>query len=97
MGLFKNKAGGRQPRPRGDSMDVFVKCEKCGELIKTHIVKGYELIPTYADQGPSYTLNKELIGAKCPNSVQLHMEFDGAKRVVSQSVEGGEFQETREL
>ncbi len=97
MGLFKKKAGGRQSRPRGDSMDVYVKCEKCGEIIKTHIVKGNELIPTYSDEGPSYTLNKELIGSQCPNRVQLHMEFDGAKRVLSQTVEGGEFQEIKDL
>ncbi len=97
MALFKKRSGSRRARPIGDSMDVYVKCDKCSEIIKTHIVKGHELIPTYSEQEPAYTLNKELIGSKCPNRVQLHMEFDGAKRMLSKDVTGGEFQEMKEL
>jgi hypothetical protein len=97
MGLFKKKSGGAKPRPKGGHMDVYVKCDKCSEIIKTHIVMGNELIPTYSDEGPAYTLRKELIGSQCPNRVQLTIEFDGAKRILSQDVSGGEFQEMKEL
>ena len=97
MGLFKKKSGGAKPRPKGGHMVVYIKCDKCGEIIKTHIVMGNELIPTYADEGPAYTLRKELIGSKCPNRVQLNIEFDGAKRIVSQDISGGELQEIKEL
>ena len=97
MGLFKKKSGSAKPRPRGGHMDVYVKCEKCGEIIKTHIVLVHELIPTYADKGPAYTLRKELIGSRCPNRVHLSMDFDGAKRIISRDVEGGVFQQMTEL
>ena len=97
MGLFKKKSGGAKPRPGGGHMDIYVKCGKCGEMIKTHIVMAHELIPTYDDSGPAYTLRKELIGSLCPNRIQLAMDFDGAKRILSQDVSGGEFQEAKDL
>jgi hypothetical protein len=97
MGLFSKRSGKKSARPRGDSMDVYVTCDRCGEVIKTHIIKGSELIPTYADEGPAYTLRKELIGSKCPNRVQLSMEFDQGKRMTSREVTGGVFKEMAEL
>jgi hypothetical protein len=97
MGLFKKKKGDGKPGPQGGHMDIYVKCGKCGEVIKTHIVMGHELIPTYEEGGAVYILRKELIGARCPNRIQLVMDFDGAKRIISRQVSGGEFQEMKEL
>lgn len=98
MGLFsKKQSGARRTGGRADSMDIFVKCDRCGELIKTHIIMGNELIATYSEEGPAYTLRKELIGSKCPNRVQIYMEFDGAKRIISQDITGGTFHDMKEL
>jgi hypothetical protein len=97
MGLFSKQPGKKKPRPRGDSMNIYVKCDRCGEIIKTHIIKGNEIVPTYSEEGPAYFLRKELIGAKCPNRVLLTMEFDEAKRIISRDVSGGTFQEMTEL
>ena len=97
MGIFSKKSGKKRASVHSDSMDVYVKCNRCGEIIKTHIFKGHELYPTYSEEGPAYTLKKELIGSKCPNRVQLYMEFDGAKRILSQDVTGGAIQDMEEL
>jgi len=97
MGLRSKHRGRSRAGPRGDSMDIYVKCDRCGEIIKTHIFKGNELYPTYADEGPAYTLRKELIGSRCPNRVQLYMEFDGAKRIIRQDVTGGMVQDMKDL
>jgi hypothetical protein len=97
MSLFSKKNKKKKVRVSGDSMDIYVKCDKCGELIKTHIIKGNELVATYADEGPAYTLRKELIGSRCPNRIQLSMDFDSAKRTTSRDVSGGTFQEMEEL
>ena len=97
MGLFSKRSGGRRVNSREDSMDIYVKCDRCGEVIKTHIIKGNELAATYSEEGPSYTLRKELIGSRCPNRVQLYMEFDVAKRITCQDISGGTFQEMKEL
>lgn len=97
MGIFSKRSDKRKVHARGDSMDIYVKCDRCGEIIKTHIIKGNEIVPTYSEEGPTYTLRKELIGSKCPNRVQLYMEFDAVKRITSQEITGGTFQEMDEL
>jgi len=54
-------------------------------------------MPTYDETGPAYMLRKELIGSQCPNRIQLSMDFDGAKRIISHEVTGGEYQEMKAL
>jgi hypothetical protein len=97
MGLHSRRQKGKKTGMRGDSMDLYVRCDRCGEIIKTHIFMGNELYPTYDDAGPAYTLRKELIGAKCPNRVQLYMEFDSARRLTRQEVTGGTLQDMKDL
>jgi len=97
MGLFKKKANAGSPGPRGDHMEIYVKCDRCGEIIKTHIIMGHALMPTYEEQGPAYILKKELIGSRCPNRVQLSFSFDRAKRVLSREITGGSFQEAKRV
>jgi len=97
MGLFSKRLDKKKAHPRGDSMDIYIRCDRCGEVIKTHIIKGSELVPTYSEEGPAYTLRKELIGYKCPNRVHLSIDFDTAKRITSQEITGGTFQEMTEL
>ncbi len=50
-----------------------------------------DLAPTYKDDGPAYILKKELIGASCPNRINLHLEFDRNYRKISEEITGGHF------
>jgi len=34
---------------------------------------------------------KELIGASCPNRINLHLEFDRSYRKISEEISGGHF------
>jgi hypothetical protein len=97
MGKREKRSRAKRAGGRGESMDIYIRCDRCGEIIKTHVFMGSELYPTYADEGPAYTLRKELIGSKCPNRVQLSMDFDAAKRITSQEASGGTIQETKSL
>ena len=97
MGLFSKGSGKKRAPSRGGSMDIYVKCDRCGEIIKTHIIMGSECVPTYNDEGPAYILRKELIGSKCPNRVQLSMDFDGMKRIINREISGGTIQDMAEL
>jgi hypothetical protein len=97
MGLFKKSAKAKSKQPRGDHMEIYVKCDRCGEIIKTHIVMGHELMPTYEEQGPAYLLKKELIGYRCPNRIQIAVSFDASKRIISRDITGGTFRELKEL
>ncbi len=97
MGLFKKKANAGSQRPQGDHMEIYVKCDRCGEIIKTHIVMGHELMPTYEEQGPAYILKKELVGSRCPNRVRIAVSFDSSKHIISHDITGGSFRELKEL
>jgi len=55
------------------------------------IRKYNDLAPTYKDDGPAYILKKELIGASCPNRINLHLEFDRNYRKISDEITGGHF------
>ena len=96
MGLFKGKKE-KRPRPQGGHMEIYVMCDRCGEVIKTHIVTAQELMPTYDEQGPAYLLKKELIGSRCPNKILISVYFDHAKRILSKEIAGGTFQDMKAL
>ena len=70
---------------------TYSQCEKCGEKFRTLIRKYNDLTPTYKDEGPAYILKKELIGASCPNQINLHLEFDRGYRKISEEITGGHF------
>jgi len=55
------------------------------------IRKGNDLAPTYKNEGPAFILRKELIGASCPNRINLHLEFDGNYRKISEEITRGHF------
>jgi hypothetical protein len=97
MGLFSKRSGNRKGGLLGDSMDIYVMCDRCGEIFKTHVIRGSELFPTYDEEGPAYLLRKELIGSKCPNRIQLYIEFNGAKQIIKQETTGDSIQEIKEL
>jgi len=97
MGLLSKRSGKMRGSGRRGSIEIYVKCDRCEEIIKTHIFKVNELYPTYSEEGPAYTLRKELIGSKCPNRVQLYMEFNGAKQIIRKDITGGTIQDIREL
>jgi hypothetical protein len=82
-----------------------VKCDRCGELIRSRVEKAYELEAEYElsnghaqeeDQEPKpsgYTLHKELVGAGCQNLIHLTMHFDAHRCGNTRSIEGGMFVE----
>ena len=74
-GFFKKLFGKREEDSSG-LLWVYSQCDKCGEKFRTLIRKYNDLAPTYKDDGPAYILRKELIGASCPNRVNLYLEFD---------------------
>ena len=70
---------------------IYTQCDECGEKFKTLIRKFNDLTPTYKDEGPSFILKKELIGASCSNRINLHLTFDRNYRKISEEITGGHF------
>ncbi|HPO90338.1 MAG TPA: hypothetical protein PLJ44_04440 [Victivallales bacterium] len=50
-----------------------------------------DLNPTYEDEGPSYTLRKEIMDSKCFRIMVLTAEFDSSRRELNKDISGGEF------
>ena len=70
---------------------IYTQCDKCGEKFKTLIRKNNDIAPTYKNEGPAFILRKELIGASCPNRINLYLEFDRSYRKISEEITGGHF------
>ena len=91
--------------PSSPALCIVVKCSRCGELIRTRVEKAYELEAeyeatnghTYAEgeepKPSGYTLQKELVGARCQNLIHLSMHFDAHRGANTRSIQGGEFVE----
>jgi len=88
---FFKKLFGKKEEDSSGFLWIYSQCDKCGEKFRTLIRKYNDLTPTYKDDGPAYVLKKELIGASCPNRINLHLEFDRGYRKISEEITGGHF------
>jgi len=90
-------------------LHITVRCDKCGEIIRSRVEKAYELEAEYDggnghhladdDEEPKptgYTLHKELVGSDCQNLIHLAMRLDGHRCVINRNIEGGQFVEFRD-
>ena len=70
-------------------MDVYVKCDRCGEVIKTRIDLHNDL--SLADGG-GYVVNKTLIGSQlCFERIEVRLTFDERRQLVDREISRGEF------
>jgi predicted GNAT superfamily acetyltransferase len=72
-----------------NALIIYFKCAKCGELFKSYLRKGYDLINDYDNDG--FIIDKEYIGAKCPNRIHLHAILDRNYNVIDYTLENGNF------
>jgi hypothetical protein len=83
--------GGSVP---GLSVGFFlnVRCSVCGEEFHLFINTSTDLIQNFDAQGGlSYSLKKEVVGGHCRNLIQVRMEFDGVRKLLTKEIENGEF------
>lgn len=84
---------------------LSVKCDLCGELIRTRVEKAYDLEAEYEQANghrcdewdepkPSgFILHKELVGAKCQNLIHVSMHMDAGRNIITRTIEGGQLVE----
>ena len=93
--LFSRKAKKRRfPRLKGDFIPFAVKCDKCGEEIRININRRTDIQSLYTEPGEKgavYTLRKEILGRKCPNLINITVDFDRHYRILSRNISGGKF------
>ena len=96
MGFLKKIASALSPKGAEESGGfwVYVRCDKCGEAIKTRIDLRHDLTANYDDQGRvvNYFLRKVLIGSqRCFEPIEVRLTFDPQRRVSSREITGGQF------
>jgi len=94
-GLTKKLFGGGASKEPSEGFFLNVRCSSCGEEFNLFINKSTDLSQKFDERGGvTYFMNKEILGSGCRNLVQVRMEFDGSKSLVSRKIENGEFIES---
>ncbi|MEA3460138.1 MAG: hypothetical protein U9R11_05655 [Chloroflexota bacterium] len=71
---------------------VYVRCDKCGEKLKSRIDLQRDLTPSYGEGEAAYFLRKVLIGSgRCFQPIEVRMTFDARRKLVSREITGGRF------
>ena len=86
------KSGPRESSDGG--IYYYVRCGKCGEAIRVRIDRNNDLAQEFEGSGdhPSgYSATKGVVGKKCFRQMSVTINFDGARREVSRSIDGGDF------
>ncbi len=95
MGFFKKL--GKLFNPRMDSDQwvqwVSVKCNRCGELIRSRIDLRNDLSINYGEDGsPTYFARKLLIGeGHCFQRIEVELTFDKDRKLMDRQISGGKF------
>ncbi len=97
MFFFKRKGKTKEELQRNpfyserDTLVVYFKCDKCGEVFRSHLRKGYDFIVNYDNPSVPYRIDKLYVGAKCPNRIKLRADFKANYKPVSVEIEGATF------
>jgi hypothetical protein len=91
---FQNlfKSGPREASDGG--IYYYVRCGKCGEAIRLRIDRNNDLAQEFEGSGdhPSgYSATKGVVGKKCFRQMSVTINFDGGRREVGRSIDGGDF------
>jgi hypothetical protein len=90
-------------RPSGAerALYLYVKCNKCGEILRARVDIYSELSPDFeggSDKPSSYYCRKMLVGEKlCYQPIELMLKFDKNHKLVNKEISGGKFVTPEEL
>jgi hypothetical protein len=90
--LAEKLFGKGAPPSAGSGFFLDVRCSQCGEHFHLFVNTSTDLMQDFHEDGSvTYVLRKEIIGGGCKNLIQVQMDFDGGKRLLSRKIENGEF------
>jgi hypothetical protein len=101
VNLFKRWTSGAKSKAKKDPAGyvIEVKCDRCGEIVRTRINLYNDLSLVYADEeGASgqagYICNKSLMGSgQCFQRIQVELRFNENRKLVEKQIQGGRFLE----
>ncbi len=84
----------RRTRAEGNTaLWLYVRCRRCGELIRVRIDRRYDLASEWrepGEPGPAYTMHKDIVGNRCFQRIRVTVGFDARLQMVERQIEGGE-------
>jgi hypothetical protein len=73
---------------------ISVKCNRCGEVIKTRINLYNDLSADYRNNDTTYFCRKLVIGnGHCYQQIEINMTFDSRRHLIDRQVQGGQFED----
>jgi hypothetical protein len=93
MGFLKKLSSLFTPSGDQRSLWLYVKCEKCGEILKGRVDLYNDLSIQYAESGSgtSYYCRKVFVGSnRCYRPIEVELTFDKDRRLMNEEVKGGE-------
>jgi hypothetical protein len=92
---FWKKLGALFSPPTGDSRSLwlYVKCDKCGEILKGRVDLNNDLSVQYdgSGGGTSYYCRKVFIGSnRCYRPIEVELRFDKNRQLINNEIKGGE-------
>ena len=94
MSFFKKLISILSPTPTDDVLWLYVQCANCRKKFNVRINKNTDLSPEYNDSGDSsngYLLQKEAMDDKCFRLINIRIQFDRKKEILSREIKGGKF------
>ena len=91
---FLKKLGSLFSTPAGDnrSLWLYVKCDKCGEILKGRVDLYNDLSIQYEDSGrkSSYYCRKVFVGSnRCYQPIEVELNFNKSRQLSGEEIRGG--------
>jgi hypothetical protein len=96
MSFFKKITGFFSSKSGAPIDWVVVKCNRCGEVIRTRVNLYNDLSIEYDENGKAmHFCRKVLIGeGRCFQRIEVELTYDANRRLVSREITGGQFVES---
>ncbi len=102
LGRLFGRSSGRGDSPSGDehALYYYLRCNKCGEVIRVRIDRRWDLEQEFdeggGDAATGYVARKEVMGTKCFQMLRLTIAFNRGYHETDRQLSGGTFIEREE-
>jgi len=95
MSLWKKIASILSSQPSQSDVNAFwvtVRCNRCGEIIRSRVNLSNDLSAEYLGSRTSYVCRKMLLGeSRCFQQIEVVLKFYENRKLLDRTVSGGEF------
>lgn len=87
MNFLKKLFGGGDKKPADSGVYLYIRCDKCGEVIRIRLEPKYEFV---AQDDGSYRSRKVIIGSQCFTRIDATFHFDPQQQLLNADLNGGQ-------